>query len=174
MTFSLDWTHGTAEIGELGLSETRQASADELTALAGALEILSCERLCVRYEIASLGHGRFRLAGELEADVTQACVVTLDPVPARIHEQFAVEFWPQQDLVCDGVGERAILTGADVEPIEGARIDAGRIVFEHLSAALDPYPRKAGAEFRWDEDGGEAVAPAENPFSVLAKLKPKK
>jgi len=174
MTFSLEWTHGTAELGELGRSETRHASADELTALASALEILSCERLYARYEIAALGQGRFRLSGELEADVTQACVVTLDPVPGHIHEHFAVEFWPKQEPPSDAAGERAILTGADVEPIEGGRIDAGRIVFEHLSAALDPYPRKPGAEFRWDEAQGEAGAPAESPFSVLAKLKEKK
>ncbi len=54
--------------------------------------------------------------------------------------------------------------------LDGDRIDVGRIVYETLSAGLDPYPRKEGAEFDW-ADPKTGVADSANPFAVLKKLK---
>ena len=34
-------------------------------------------------------------------------------------------------------------------------IPVGRIVFETISAGLDPYPRKPGAEFTWADKASE-------------------
>ena len=47
----------------------------------------------------------------------------------------------------------------DVEPIEHGTIEVGRVVFETLSAALDPYPRKSGATLEW-QDPESAEEPA--------------
>ncbi len=55
-----------------------------------------------------------------------------------------------------GEEEVEALSAAEIEPIEHGRIDVGRIVYETLSAAIDPYPRKAGAEFAADEAGRSA------------------
>ena len=50
-------------------------------------------------------------------------------------------------------------------------IDVGRVVFETLSAALDPYPRKNGASLEWqDPESAEGVG-ASGPFGALKKLK---
>ena len=62
------------------------------------------------------------------------------------------------------------MSAAEFEPIEHGRIDVGRIVYETLSAAVDPYPRKAGAEFAADEVGGPLVGDY-GPFAALKKLK---
>jgi uncharacterized metal-binding protein YceD (DUF177 family) len=173
MTSILNWTHETADVGEHGKSETRSATADERAHLVTALELLGCDALTATYEIRLLREGIFRLTGTFTADVTQACVVTLEPVAGHIEEGFAVEFWPADQVKRAAEGERAVLSGDDIEPIEGGRIDVGRIVFEHLSAALDPYPRKSGAVLEWHEPESGASEPKPGPFAALAKLKPK-
>ncbi len=40
------------------------------------------------------GSGRLHLTGRLHADVTQTCVVSLDPVEASLDVPVEVEFWP--------------------------------------------------------------------------------
>ncbi len=62
------------------------------------------------------------------------------------------------------------MAAAEIEPIEHGLIDAGRIVFETLSAAVDPYPRKAGAEFHADAVATTASSEA-GPFAALKELK---
>jgi hypothetical protein len=172
MTSALDWTYAAATIGTSGLREERRATEAERAAMVKALGILSCEDLIAHYEIEPLGRGRFLLRGEIEADVTQACIVTLDPVPAHLSDRFTVEFRPDDEVPHDAdAGEREILSGDDIEPIEGGRIDAGRIIFEHISAVLDPYPRKPDVEFDWRDPKAEADAKAGGAFAALAKLK---
>jgi uncharacterized metal-binding protein YceD (DUF177 family) len=172
MTSPLDWTYAAATIATSSHSEERRATEAERVGLAKALDILSCEDLVARYEIEPLGGGRFLLRGDVEADVTQACIVTVDPVPAHLSDRFTVEFRPEAEVTGDNdAGEREILSGDDIEPIEGGRIDAGRIVFEHISAVLDPYPRKPGAEFDWRDPKAEEDAKAGGAFAALAKLK---
>lgn len=171
MTSPLDWTHVTAAINAPH-SEERHATSAEREALAKALELLSCSELVARYAVKPLGEGRFLLEGELDADVTQACIVSLEPIPAHLHDSFSVEFRPAGDVPADDdAGEREILNGSDIEPIDDGRIEAGRIIFEHLSAVLDPYPRKPDAEFDWRDPKAEADAKAGGAFAALAKLK---
>lgn len=173
MTAPLDWTHTLAEIGAKGLGRERTAGAEELTALAAALAIPEVTLLTARYDIRPGAGGRYRLTGELSAEVVQECIVTLAPVPSKIEERFAAEFWPKAALPEPSREDVEILASPDIEPIEGDAIDAGRIVFETLAAALDPYPRAPDAAFDWRDpaDRGE-TAPA-SPFAALAALKPK-
>ena len=145
--------------------------------LAKALDLIACDGLVFDYTIKPIADGRYRLKGQLNAQVTQACVVSLDPVTATIEEVVSVEFWPAH-LVSErkSAGENAILGETDPEPLgQLGRIDSGRIAFEFLSASLDPYPRKDGAEFefstRTEDNVVEATA---NPFAVLAKLRGEK
>ena len=110
MTSPLDWTYATATSASAAHRGTRRATAAERAALAKALDILSCDELVARYEIAPLGGGRFLLRGDIEADVTQACVVTLDPVPAHLADRFAVELGPgRSDPRRPTRGEREVL-----------------------------------------------------------------
>ena len=55
--------------------------------------------------------------------------------------------------------------------IREGRLDAGRTVYEHLATALDPYPRKAGAELPPEVAETEPRAESDNPFAVLARMK---
>lgn len=176
MTALRDWTHLVTDIPERGLSRSRTATEEERIELARELDIPSCERLRVTYEVKPRrAAGHFAFTGTLEAEVTQACVVTLDPVPASLSEAFAIELGPpaalDEEAPGTGEAERIVSSVPDIEPIEDGRIDVGTIIFGILSAALPQYPRKSGAEFDWVDP--KADADPASPFAALAKLKPK-
>jgi uncharacterized metal-binding protein YceD (DUF177 family) len=172
MSAPLPWTHRTTEIPEAGLKVARSATAAELEAATRALGILSCDMLSAEYLVKALGEGRFRMTGKLSARVTQACVVTLEPVEGRIQEQVDVTFWPSEDLLPgSGEGEAEVLGLPEIEPIVHGEIEVGRVLFEILSASLDPYPRKPGARFEWEDVTGEKGPAASGPFAALKTLK---
>jgi uncharacterized metal-binding protein YceD (DUF177 family) len=170
MNAPLDWSYRVREIPEAGLRETRSASAAEQASVAAALEVVSCEELTARFEIRATGKGHYRLTGKVAAKLTQTCVVTLEPIPQTAEGTFDVEFWPAGSVPEQGEEEVEALGAAEIEPIEHGLIDAGRIVLETLSANVDPYPRKAGAEFQ-AEAIDDPEASAGGPFAALQKLK---
>jgi uncharacterized metal-binding protein YceD (DUF177 family) len=174
MTALRDWTHLVTDVGERGLSRTREATSDERVELARELDIPSCERLAVRYDLRPRGAGRYTFMGTLEAAVTQACVVSLEPVGTALAEAFSIDLAPAELLAEEAPEtEREVSSIADVETIEDGCIDVGRIVFGLLSAALDPYPRKEGVDFDWVDPKAKAGEDKMSPFAALERLKPK-
>lgn len=167
-----DWSHATVDVPAHGLEIKRAANPQERAAIAKDLGLASLDSLETAYRISAISGGGWRLTGTLSAAAVQSCVITLEPVPAQIEETFKVEFW--RDLEHPEGGEdKSVLEGADQEALEGDMIPAGRIVFESLSAALDPYPRKEGASLAWQDTAAENSEKV-TPFSVLAKLKDKR
>lgn len=170
MSEALDWSYRVTEVPEGRLREGREASEAERARLAEMLDIIACRRLASDFTIRAIGKGHYRLAGTVAAEVTQACVVTLEPVEQNAEGTFDVEFWPAGDLPEITEDEVEALSAGEIEPIEHGRIDVGRIVFETLSASLDPYPRKQGAEFQSDQ-AATAASSNVSPFAALKKLK---
>jgi uncharacterized metal-binding protein YceD (DUF177 family) len=167
----LDWKHDTRAIPEGGLPVTREATEAERASVGSALDVVACKRLVARYTIEPLDHGRFRLSGSVDVTVTQTCVVTLDEIERKYSAPLEVELWPAEALAGDDEDEAVIdPLGDDHEPIEDGRIDAGRIVYEELAGAIDPYPRSDGASFDWEDREGAART---HPFAALEKLKRK-
>lgn len=171
----IDWSCKVDEIGPEGLKSARSASAAERAKIAAELELLALDALSVDIEIKRGSGGRHRLSGRMRADVTQACVVTLEPVRARIDESFAVDFWPPEDIGPLAEGEHSVLEVEVPEPIDNGHMAVGRVVYEQLAASVDPYPRQPDANF-----DGVALGPAglgdkpAHPFAALAKLKDKR
>lgn len=172
MEDALDWSHSTAEIGDKGLAETRAANAAERARVAVALDLLAVDRLEAAYSIRPRGKTGYLLKGVVSAQVTQACVVSLEPVPAAVEAKFSVLFKPEvegrdSDLDFDPVAEED-----EPEAIESGRIAVGRIVYEQLASAIDPYPRKPDAVFSYaDPAAGDAAK--SSPFAALDKLRRK-
>lgn len=166
-----DWSHAVLEIPQSGLSRERTASPDALGQFSEALGLLSLSEVKTSYRIDRLAGGAYRLRGRVTARGEQACIVSLEPVAASLDEPFDVEFWP--DLPASEGGEdKTILDARDVEHLENGTVSVGRIIFETISAGLEPYPRKVGAEFSWTDPVG-AVPEKVSPFAALAKLKDK-
>jgi len=111
-------------------------------------------------------HGEgVKVAGRFDAEVEQVCVVTLDPFPATVSDTIERYFLPNA---------RAAEPEADIDSFADGVIELGEAVVESLSLALDPYPRKPGAEFHGVEDGPGSAEPVSSPFAVLAGAKPRK
>lgn len=157
-----------------------EATPTERRAIAQRLGLLALDRLTARLSLRRIAGARVSLQGHFEADVVQACVVTLAPVAESLAEDFATEFAEaNEDLTTDEI-EVDFAADDPPEPIEGGRIDLGEAVVQQLAVSLDPFPRAPGAQLNWtdpaegDEKGDSApLASAEkaNPFGVLAALK---
>lgn len=169
----LTWRHETRNIPQRRLEVRQEATAEERQAIAKSLSLAGLDRLTARYWIEPLSPGRHRVAGQIEADLVQSCVVTLDPVREALVEPFAVEFWPGDEIPdARPPGDAEALAPEPPEPIEDGQLDVGRIVFECLAAAINPYPRAPGAELSLDATGDGAPSDlGGNPFAALTRLK---
>ncbi len=120
--------------------------------------------------------GLLRLSGHLSAELSQACVVTLEPVTSRIEENFtqlySLDLPAPRDANGDATGGAEVVvdpeTEAPPEPLGPEGLDLGEVVAQQLAMALDPYPRAPGATL---EAVPGATAAAGRGFAVLEALK---
>src|SRR5258708_28027390 len=73
------------------------ATPAERAALARRFDLLALARLEAQVRLTRLAGGLLRLSAALSADLVQACVVTLEPVPGRIDDQFTLLYRPGVD-----------------------------------------------------------------------------
>lgn len=148
------------------------ANKDQRQAIADRLGILSIEALTCALSVRPL-RGGIEVSGRLVADVTQACVVSFEPVPEHIEEKLFRLFLQRREDAPEPAPGAEIYVDLDGEDLpdhfDGPEADLSEWLIETLALALDPYPRKPGAEidpaFRDDTD--EPVS----PFEALKALK---
>jgi hypothetical protein len=111
-----------------------------------------------------------RVTGQVNARVGQTCVVTLEPIESDLEEPVDLIFAPplaaSVEAKTDAADRRTGEEGPP-EPLVGGKLDLGAIATEFLFLGIDPYPRKAGAEFaplKADDDSAR-------PFAALDALK---
>jgi uncharacterized metal-binding protein YceD (DUF177 family) len=120
-------------------------TADELLAVSKRLGLLGLESLTAELSIKRGSGGDTVVRGPFSAKVTQACVVTLEPVDAEVNDELIETFSEH------ATGEEELDWSEDSnapEPLIDGKIDLGELLVQHLSLALEPYPRKAGVEFK--------------------------
>jgi len=152
------------------VTESIEASPTERAAVARRLGILSVDRLVAQLTVRGLGSDLLRVEGAWEAAVQQACVVTLEPVAQGLTGEIVVSF----ETGGGPAGQGEVLVdpeGVDpAEPLPAEGIDLGELVVQELAVALDPYPRKPGAEVPAEYRPPE-VETKEGPFAALKALK---
>ena len=158
-----------------------EASDDERAAIAAAFDMIEIQSLTWRVDIRRFGEDGWRLKGEIRARLAQKCVVTLQPVGARLFESFTRDFLPGlnefEDAAQDGIAGDLIFDFDEDDPPEplGAGIDLGAILLEHFALGVDPYPRVKGVSFAAARAAPPNVEPlsdeAVKPFAALAALK---
>jgi uncharacterized metal-binding protein YceD (DUF177 family) len=138
-------------------------------ALADELGLLSLSALRLTGEITPSRGDEMVLSARLEAEATQACVVTLAPVPARVDEELRRRYVP--GLAAPEADEIELPEDDTVEALPEV-IDLVEIVAEALMLALPLYPRAPGAEFAPVAQAAEGVPPltdeVRKPFADLA------
>ena len=155
-----------ARLPQKGLPVVIEADERQRAALAAEYELLSVERYRAELLVAPWKRNGVKIDGRVEADITQACIVTLDPVAAHIDEPVEALFLPEQSKLgregFEGGGE--IVLDADgpdsPETFSGDTIDVGALAEQFFGLAIDPYPRKSGASL----DAGDDDPPEESEF----------
>jgi uncharacterized metal-binding protein YceD (DUF177 family) len=143
---------------------TIEATEPERAALAEALDLLAIRSLVADVALRPWCGEGVRVTGTVRGAVTQACVVTLEPVEGTVEEPFDVRLHPD---VAESTEIDLDPDAADApEPMESDAVDVGAIALEHFVLGIDPYPRVPGVAFEPDAEEAEA-----SPFAALAALK---
>ena len=137
------------------------ANAEERGALARRLDLLILHALEAELHLRPGPEGVILVQGRLSAELDQACGITLAPVRQSIAEPIAWRLLPEGMEPTDGEDDPD-----DIET-EQNTADLGEALAQHLSLAIDPYPRAPGAEMPEEvsDDGSHG------PFAKLLQLK---
>ena len=180
-------TFDTSTLGRAAKNLALSASVEECAALAQRFDLIEIKSFTVALRIVRGGKGgMIRVSGDLCADVVQECVITLEPVEARVEEPVQLRFAPTPDPSRGGGNGSDSRIDLEIEfdeedppePMFGDIIELGDPLSQLLALGLDPYPQSPGADEtrrRKDKAGNDESLAAEmdreNPFSVLAALK---
>ena len=141
-------------------------------ALAEAIDVLKIPKLRFEGALIPTGKRDWRIEATLGATVSQACVVTLDPVTTRIDEDITRTFAVELDIPDEDEIEIGQDDSADPLP---ETLDLIDVLSEALVLAMPAYPRKDGAEAETIgvTEPGKAVMTDEDarPFAGLAALR---
>lgn len=153
-----------ARLPQKGLPVVVEADEAQRKALAAAHGLFTVESYRAEMLVTAWKRSGVKVSGRVVADITQSCVVTLEPVAARIDEAVEGVFLPQDSKLArfDQNGEMLLdAEGPDSPEIfTGDTIDVGALAEEFFGLAIDPYPRKAGATL----DTSSLDGPDENEF----------
>lgn len=155
-----------------------EAKPAERAALAERFGLKAIDTLAADYRIRRDAQGVIA-TGHLSARVTQACIITDEPVPATIDEDFAIRFVPEGEEQASEDEIELSEDECDIVFYSGGAIDLGEAAAETLALALDPYPRSPGAEAALrdagviSEDEAQRLAEESGPFGGLAALRDK-
>ncbi len=127
--------------GPGGASVDVQADPLELPAVAARLGVPAVHALRCAFRLRRIGASVIEAQGALSARLTQRCVVSLDEFEDDVGDEFTVHFVPS-----GSEDEDPDPDAPDQIPYDGAVVDLGEAAVEQLALALDPYPRKPGAE----------------------------
>ena len=170
-----------AQVKELNISPEQE----NVSRLCNRLNLLSIEGIDAKIQIQRNDMNKVvHVHGIILADVTQACVVSGEPVQAHIEDSFDAWYAEPNQAVSFTKARRERMSPKekeeqpvleeedDPEPIVGGKIDVGELVVQYLSLALNPYPRKEGVH----SDFGEPLEDApdgtyNNPFAALKEWK---
>src|SRR5262245_56926115 len=154
------------DIPEAGLHIEAEAPAEVRAQLVKLANLRDLPHLTAVFDVVRRGGG-VHVAGQVKARVGQTCVVTLDPLDTDLDEPINRLFAPngaasQGDDTSHNIDEEE-----PPEPLVEGKLDLGAIATEFFLLGIDPYPRKAGAEFAAVKTADDSA----KPFAALEALK---
>jgi len=150
-------------VGPAGLALFVEADPAELPAVAARLGVPAVHALRCDFRLRRIGGAVIEAQGDLVVSLTQQCVVSLDDFNGLVRDRFLVHFVP-----AGTEDDEPEPDAPDQIPFEGSAVDLGEAAVEQLALALDPYPRRPGAEL--------PAAASDTPlgaFAALGALRPK-
>jgi uncharacterized metal-binding protein YceD (DUF177 family) len=145
---------------------------ESLPALAAELGLGGLRKLRLTGRLVPEGARDWRLEGALGATVTQACVITAEPVTTRLDEPVLRRY--VADMPAPEAEEMEMPEDDSLEPLPD-RLDLRALTLEALALALPQYPRAPGAALGSAVFAAPGVAPMTDedakPLAGLAALK---
>jgi uncharacterized metal-binding protein YceD (DUF177 family) len=148
---------------------------EQIARATTVLGILGLQKCRFSGRLIPSGRKDWLMRAKLGATVTQACVVTLEPVKTRLDETVTRLFvgdWDEPDA------ESVVQIDQDDESEAlGTTIDLEALAIEAISLHMPDFPRKNGAVFQqtvFAQEGIKAMTDEEaRPLAALAALKEK-
>jgi len=157
------------DLSQVGSTVEVAAHGDELARLARWAGVDTVRAFAATVSLRRISQSRFGFEADLDADIVQSCVITLEPVETHIARHIVRELLlaPRAE---PAAGELTLSAGDDDVPeaIASLEYDLAAPLLEEFVLAIDPYPRKAGAAFAAPPEPDDAP---ETPFAVLKSLK---
>jgi hypothetical protein len=130
------------------------ATDKERADLAKRFDLLSLDSLTASFTLKRVRKDLVRVKGHVTAELAQACVVTLDPVPAKIDERFEVDFLEGvqaavTDLELDAEAAEALGEGHERAQLR----HPGRVAHGDVDGMLDQIAIPEGDDLASDIDG---------------------
>ncbi len=128
------------DVGKQGKRFKLSANDEERRKIAARLKAISIEKLAGELRITA-SKTAIRVEGVIEAELTRECVASLEPMGETVSEAFEIDFLrePPEEAI-----EEDDLDAPEVH--QGATLDLGELLVQQLSLAMDPFPRKEGAQ----------------------------
>lgn len=161
------------------ISGSLELNGNERHAVAVFLGLVGLDSFILNYRIEPLANERFKLTGTLRAELSQACVITLEPIAESIEESIEIELWPDAQIreeETQSAEKEFFAEQIDEEPpvpIIAGRADLAGFAIEILSTSMEAYPRNENAKFNWKDPASGPDGRALSPFAQLDKLKSK-
>lgn len=164
---------GVKDIPAAGIEGCYMAQNGEMKAISELIGLGRFRAIKIEYKIAPLREDLYKMVAELDADIRQSCVVSLEEMDNHIDEQFQTEFVSGvtfQEMI--NALEDDLMGDVNLEPIIDGRLEIGRVLYEQLAGAVPPYPRRPEAEFCGNgNDKYSAEEVIGGPFAALAQMK---
>jgi uncharacterized metal-binding protein YceD (DUF177 family) len=150
---------------------TIEATPAEREELASFYKLPAITALTATLRLDPWGRGGACVTGAVHGELTQICVVSLEPFPAIVDEDVDVRFAPQtaansRSMAAQETETFSLADEDEPDPVIDGKIDLGALAAEFFALGLDPYPRKAGAILDEERTNSE---PTDSPFAALAQ-----
>ena len=151
---------------------TLTLSPEECARLAEDNGLAAVASFVIKATVTGMKGRKLRVDGQIEADVTYICGVTLQQYDAHLNIPVDQVFAHDPDDA--GQVDFDPLNEGDVEPLDNGAAPIAGLAYQLFTLALDPYPRHPELPPR-DTAGNEETAADEpqkvSPFAVLKDLK---
>jgi len=169
---SLTWTHPVRlqDVARAPVKVRLEPDAATRAQLAKDLGVQGFPSLSAELTVRPWLDGA-EIAGRFSGVVEQICGVSLEPFEQQISGEVEVRVVPPGSSSAppepEG-GEIELDLEAPDPPdvLDSDVVDLAAYLVEHLALAIDPFPRRPGAEFTYTPD-----PEVESPFAILKRLK---
>ncbi|MAQ71225.1 MAG: hypothetical protein CL565_03425 [Alphaproteobacteria bacterium] len=169
---------------------------DELEKLSAFLDVKKITSAKGSFHLSRANGGNIvKVKGNVSAEITQECVVTLQELENTVGEDFEAYYTDYSQAVPFSAAKKSLFSKygmsdipvldeeEDPEPMKNGVIDLGEVMLQFLSLGVDPYPHAANADEYLKEHGIQSADSVQeersrkvdkgrkNPFEALRALK---